>query len=60
MNCQLNEVISQIQNWTFLFMILNGKREVLKQYSGKIFRRQQANLDFRRIEEKFHEIETIY
>ena len=29
MNSQLDEVISQIQNWTFLFMILNGKREIL-------------------------------
>ena len=87
MNSQLNEVISQIQNWTLLFMISNGKWEILisrltlKQYytsSGKIFRRKilltvwqenmfscsqwlfRANLDFWRIEEKFHEIETFH
>ena len=81
MNSQLNEVISQIQKWTLLFMILNFSlivKTVLYWPNGKIFRRKilltvwqenmfscsqwlfQANLDFWRIEEKFHEIETFH
>ena len=75
MNSQLNEVISQIQKWTLLFKqyhtvlyFSSGKlfrREILLTvWQQNMFSCSQwlfqANLDFWRIEEKFHEIETFH
>ena len=71
MNSQRNEVISQIQKWTLLFkqyytssgklfrreILLTVWQENMFSCSQWLF---QANLDFWRIEEKFHEIETFH